>query len=179
MSKRTVSKMGEREAGKKEGKEGADGEERDVIVDTVARVMIPLSQMFALYVMIGTEGAGGGFQGGVIFAASLILLATVFGVKKGRDVLPEGENAILSSLGLYIYAGVGLLCMVLLWGTAEYLNYGAFPLPVEYALRRGYLITYAVEVGIGITVATVFASLFFDLAWREDVLGRDEGRRDL
>ena len=55
-------------------------------------------------------------------------------------------------------------------GAVEYLNYGGFPLPIEFALRRGYLVTYAVEVGIGITVATVFASLFFDLAWREDVI---------
>ena len=55
-------------------------------------------------------------------------------------------------------------------GAVEYLNYGGFPLPAEFALRRGYLVTYAIEVGIGITVATVFASLFFDLAWREDVI---------
>ena len=159
------------EIGTGEWKEKERGkEERDVIVDTVARVMIPLAQLFALYVMIGTEGAGGGFQGGVIFAATLILFGTVFGVKRGREALPEGINAILNSLGLYIYAGVGILCIILTMGAVEYLNYGGFPLPVEFALRRGYLVTYAVEVGIGITVATVFASLFFDLAWREDVI---------
>jgi len=151
-------------------KEKERGEERDVIVDTVARVMIPLAQLFALYVMIGTEGAGGGFQGGVIFAATLILFGTVFGVKRGREALPEGANAILNSLGLWIYAGVGILCIILTMGVVEYLNYGGFPLPTEFALRRGYLVTYAIEVGIGITVATVFASLFFDLAWREDVI---------
>ena len=158
------------EEGWKEKEKEREREERDVIVDTVARVMIPLAQLFALYVMIGTEGAGGGFQGGVIFAATLILFSTVFGVKRGREALPEGANAILNSLGLWIYAGIGILCIILTMGIAEYLNYGGFPLPAEFALRRGYLVTYAIEVGIGITVATVFASLFFDLAWREDVI---------
>ena len=51
-----------------------DREERNVIVETVSRVMIPFIQLFALYVIIhGASGPGGGFQGGVIFAASIIL----------------------------------------------------------------------------------------------------------
>ena len=45
----------------------------NTIVDGVARVIVPFIQIFALYVIIhGHYGPGGGFQGGVILAASLL-----------------------------------------------------------------------------------------------------------
>ena len=143
---------------------------RDVIVTTIARLMVPFIQMYALYVMVGTEGAGGGFQGGVVFAASFVLFVTAFGITKGRGRLPESWNAALSSLGLYFYAGIGLLCIILSLFGAQYLNYGALPLwtIIGRPATRGLSITFVVEVGIAITVMAVFASIFFDLAWKEE-----------
>ncbi|MHC1636277.1 MAG: MnhB domain-containing protein [Candidatus Methanospirareceae archaeon] len=141
--------------------------EEDVIVKTISRIMIPFIQLFALYVMIGTEGAGGGFQGGVIFASSCILFVVAFGIKRSRGAISERWSTILSSFGLFIYAGIGILCILLSLGVAEYLNYGALPIPIDVAYLRGYIISFGIEVGIGITVAMVFTSLFFDLAWKE------------
>ena len=152
--------------GKEHGQE--QKHKRDVIVTTIARLMIPFIQMYALYVMVGTEGAGGGFQGGVVFAASFVLFVTAFGITKGRGRFPESWNAALSSLGLYFYAGIGLLCIILSLFGAQYLNYGALPLweIIGRPETRGLMITFVVEVGIAITVMAVFTSIFFDLAWK-------------
>ncbi len=145
----------------------------DVIINTIARLMVPFIQMYALYVMVGTEGAGGGFQGGVVFAASFVLFVTAFGITKGRSRLPESWNTALSSLGLYLYAGIGILCIILSLGIANYLNYGALPLAklTGIAMTRGLVISFVVEVGIALTVMAIFASIFFDLAWKSE----DEG----
>lgn len=154
--------------GKEHGQEQKQKHKRDVIVTTIARLMIPFIQMYALYVMVGTEGAGGGFQGGVVFAASFVLFVTAFGITRGRRRLPESWNAALSSLGLYFYAGIGLLCIILSLFSAQYLNYGALPLweIIGRPETRGLMITFVVEVGIAITVMAVFTSIFFDLAWK-------------
>ncbi len=149
------------------GKKGKIWEE-NVIIETITRLMVPFIQIYALYVMVGTEGAGGGFQGGVVFAASIVLFTVTFGISKGRKRLPESWNAALNSLGLYLYAGVGLLCIVLSLGAAQYLNYAALPLSqiMSPAHTRALMISDVVEVGIGLTVMSIFASIFFDLAWK-------------
>jgi multicomponent Na+:H+ antiporter subunit B len=153
------------------------GREEDVIVETVSRLMVPFIQLFALYVIIhGAGGPGGGFQGGVIFGASFVLLVIAFGIVKAGDRFPEAINTAFFSLGVYIYAGVGLLCIILSLGAAQYLNYGFLPLPVHFEERRALGVDL-VEVGIGITVMAVITSIFFNLVWKresEEVEGEEE-----
>jgi multicomponent Na+:H+ antiporter subunit B len=142
-------------------------EGRDVIIEVIASLMIPLIQLFALYVIIhGALGAGGGFQGGVILASSFILYVIAFGITGARKRLPESWNTGLQSLGVYIYAGVGLVCILVSLGLVQFLNYWALPLPVAYEMRRAMGMDF-VEIGIGITVMATMTSLFFDLAWKE------------
>ena len=152
----------------------------NVIIRTTSRLMVPFIQLYALYVMVGTEGAGGGFQGGAIFAASFILFVTAFGITKGRAKLPESWNASLNSLGVYLYAGIGLLCVILSYGTAHYLNYAALPLSevIGQAQTRSLMIGDVVEVGIGLTVMSVFVSIFFDLAWKGHDSGEEQEAQD-
>ena len=51
-----------------------------IIVQTVSRVLIPLVQLYAVYILFfGQFSPGGGFAAGVIFGASLILAVLVFG----------------------------------------------------------------------------------------------------
>ncbi len=153
------------------------GREEDVIVETVSRLMVPFIQLFALYVIIhGAGGPGGGFQGGVIFGASFVLLVIAFGIVKAGNRFPEAVNTAFFSLGVYIYAGVGLLCIILSLGAAQYLNYGFLPLPVHFEERRALGVDL-VEVGIGITVMAVITSIFFNLVWKresEEVEGEEE-----
>ena len=51
------------------------------IVRTLGRIVIPIAQLFGFYVLIfGQHGPGGGFVGGVVLAASMILAILIFGV---------------------------------------------------------------------------------------------------
>ena len=141
--------------------------ERNVVVDTVARLMIPFIQLFALYVIIhGTGGPGGGFQGGVVFASAFILYTVAFNLAGVKERFPESANTIFSSLGLYIYAGIGLLAIIFSLGAAQYLNYGFIPFTSHFEENRALGMDF-VEIGIGITVMAITASIFFDLAQKD------------
>jgi len=144
---------------------------RDIIIETTAKAMVPLILLFGMYVMVGTEGTGGGFQGGTILAAGFILYVTAFGTVKGRERMPESWNAFFKSFGLYLYNGAGQIAIIFSLGAAQFLNYSAvWPLEkiVGIAVTRGYLVAFMVSVGIGVTVMAAFVSQFFDLAWKEE-----------
>jgi multicomponent Na+:H+ antiporter subunit B len=143
-------------------------EERSVIVETVSRVMIPFIQLFALYVIIhGASGPGGGFQGGVIFASSIILYALIYSLSRGKRQFPPGSQITLATIGLSIYAGIGLLCLIFGKGRAHYLNYGFLPFTGHFESNRA-LAMEIVEIGIGLAVMAMIVSIFFDLAGRGD-----------
>ena len=148
------------------------GYKRDVVIEVTASLMVPLILLFGLYVMMGTGGTGGGFQGGTILATGFILYITVFGVAKGREKMPESVNAFFKSFGLFLYNGAGWLCILFSLATAQWLNMPAFWPVTEFtgvAGARSFLIAYMVCVGIGLTVKAAFVSQYFDLAWKEDV----------
>lgn len=149
---------------------------RDVVIETIARLMIPFIQLFALYVIIhGAGGPGGGFQGGVIFASSFVLYLVVFGLAAAGKRFPERANNLLMSTGVYLYAGVGLLCILVTLGAAQYLNYGVIPLTHMFEENRA-LGMDLVEIGIGTTVAAVITEIFFNLVWkREEEEPKEEG----
>jgi len=137
--------------------------------------MIPFIQLFSLYVIIhGTSGPGGGFQGGVVFGASFILYIIAFNLIRGKKRLPESVNTVFSSLGLYIYAGLGFLCIIFSFGVAQYLNYGFLPFTDHFEKNRAVGMDL-VEIGIGIMVMGIIASIFFDLAGTEE--DREEGEK--
>ena len=137
------------------------GIQESIIIRTVVRIMVPFIALFALYVIIhGASGPGGGFQGGVIFGAAIILYAMIYGIEDGKKIMSDKLNRILSSTGLVLYAGTGLLCLVF---GGKFLQYSAVPLfpnPAETAA----ILMDVVEVGIGITVLAVMISLFFDIS---------------
>lgn len=127
-----------------------------IIVTTLTRLLTPFIQLFGLYVIIhGHTSPGGGFQGGVILGAGFILVAISFGISEAKRRFSEGLTAVLSSAGVFIFAGVGLLCLFL---GANYLDYGVLPATEPRSL--GML---AVEIGIGMTVMAVMISIFRDL----------------
>ena len=74
---------------KKKYQETADHNDRiyepknDVILQTVARVLVPFIEIFGIYVILcGHLGPGGGFSGGAICGAGLILYLNAFGFVK-------------------------------------------------------------------------------------------------
>jgi multicomponent Na+:H+ antiporter subunit B len=134
----------------------------DVIVRTVSKFMIPLIQLYGLYVIMhGEGGPGGGFQGGVILGASIILYVILFGIEEAKKKISSKTLYILMSLGVLIYAGIGLFCIL---SGGNYLEYDI--LPIGSAHKASELGIIGVEIGIGITVFGVMCSIFIDTAER-------------
>ncbi|MHC1593048.1 MAG: Na(+)/H(+) antiporter subunit B [Methermicoccaceae archaeon] len=135
----------------------------DIIIRVGGYLMVPFIFMWALYVLIhGALGPGGGFQAGVIMAAAFIFHATVFGLNATKKVLPVKPLTMIGSIGLLIYAGIGL--SALFFG-GNYLEYGVIPFSEHAELCNEYGIEI-VEIGIGLTVMAIMTSIFYDLALR-------------
>lgn len=135
----------------------------DVIVKTLSRLLIPFMQIYALYVIAhGHYSPGGGFQGGVILAASLILLVITYGLDNTLRRMNEKLNVIMCSGGVFIYAGIGVLCLIL---GGNFLDYAKLSpvLGVGIAQARSLGIL-GVEVGVGMAVMAVMVSIFLDVA---------------
>ena len=134
-----------------------------LIIKTTSRLLVPFIQLFALYVIAhGHHSPGGGFQGGVILGASMILYAVAFDLRSAIQRMGERLTAFLCSLGIFIYAGTGVLCMLF---KSNYLDYGALArilggVPAS-ARSHGILM---VEIGVGIAVMAVMVSLYYNLA---------------
>jgi multicomponent Na+:H+ antiporter subunit B len=132
-----------------------------VILRVVAKMMMPLILMFALYVQFhGDYGPGGGFQAGVIFAAGVILYTMLFGLSNAEQVFKRVVIEKLTALGVLIYAGVGIVTMVLGY---NFLDYNALAHDPVHGQHYGILL---VELGVGITVAAVMMNMFFKFTWR-------------
>ena len=135
----------------------------DLIVKSTCRRIIPFIQIFALYVIAhGHHSPGGGFQGGVILGASLILFAIAFDLRSAINRISERVVVFLCTIGVMIYAGTGALCM--LYG-ANFLDYGALSklMVVDPVTARSHGIL-VVEIGVGIAVMAVMVILYHNLA---------------
>ena len=132
----------------------------EVIVRVGAKVLAPFIITFGLYVHFhGDYSPGGGFQAGVILAAAIALLALVYGLDAVQQVLPPRFVRACAALGVMIYAGVGVVTMVL---GHNYLGYDALG---EGHSGQHYGIL-AVELGVLVTVFGVMVSVFYLFAGR-------------
>jgi multicomponent Na+:H+ antiporter subunit B len=131
---------------------------------TMAKMLIPPVQLYGLYVIAhGENGPGGGFQGGVILGASLILYVLVYGLEAGKKRISRGTRDFLLPCGALIYVGIGVACLL---AGGNFLEYSALPLGnPKHATHLGIL---GVEIGIGITVAAVMITLFFETARQDE-----------
>jgi multicomponent Na+:H+ antiporter subunit B len=127
-----------------------------VLVRVMAQLLIPFILLFGFYVIVhGELGPGGGFQGGVILASGVVLYRLVFGEAAARRLLGTRHSDTLMSIGVLVYAGVGVATLLL---GGAYLEYGVFNRadpPAGQALG-----IFLVELGVGITVSAVMVTLF-------------------
>jgi len=134
-----------------------------VIIQSISRYLTPLILLFGLYVIAhGHYSPGGGFQGGCILGASFILIMIAYDIDAVKKMMSEKMNTVLTGVGVLIYAGIGLLCLLL---GANYLDYGILHkiLPVDPIKARA-LGTFGIEIGVGLTVMAVMVSIFLNLA---------------
>lgn len=133
------------------------------VLQVMAILLIPFIILFALYVQFhGDFGPGGGFQAGVIFAAAIILYTLTFGLDDAMALIPVSVIRILAAVGVLIYGGVGVVSML---RGGNFLDYGVLAQDPVHGQHYGILI---IELGVGITVATVMMAIFFAFASRAE-----------
>ena len=128
---------------------------RASILRVVSKLLIPPIMVFALYVQFhGDFGPGGGFQAGVIFAAAFILYALIFGVDNARKVAPAWLTRTLLASGLLLYAGVGVVAMML---CGDFLDYSMLAQDQHAGQHLGITL---IEFGVGTTVSGAMITIF-------------------
>jgi multicomponent Na+:H+ antiporter subunit B len=137
----------------------------DLIIKTICRLLIPFIQIFALYVIcFGHYSPGGGFQGGVILGASIILYALSTDLRSELQRIREKTDALLAAAGVFIYAGCGALCLLLGFNFLDYEGLTRI-LSVGPVMARSHGI-FIVEVGVGIAVMATMIWIYSVLASR-------------
>jgi len=148
----------------------------DIIIRTISRMLIPFIQLYGLYVIMhGHYSPGGGFQGGVILGASLILLLITYGYQDARSRVPEKLLTVFSGVGVFIYAGTGFLCLVLMGNFLDY-SMLAKILHTDAAHARSLGIL-SVEIGVGMAVMAVMVSIFLDISTGGVLPGEEEEKQ--
>ena len=148
--------------------------EHHIVLRVVAKMLIPIILLFALYVQFhGDYGPGGGFQAGVIFGSGFILYALIFGLQTTKRVLPAEVVHTMTGLGVLLFAGVGVFGMIRGGNFLEYSVLAANPVTGQHL---GIIL---IELGVGITVAFVMVSLFYSFAgYRQQELEQDTAQEN-
>ena len=132
---------------------------RNPIIRETSHLLIPAIFLFALYVQFhGDYGPGGGFQAGVIFASAIILYSLLHGIKKAEKVISLNVAKTFAAIGLLLYAGIGV--EGILFG-GNFLDYNVLADDPVHGQHWGILL---IELGVGITVASVMISIFYAFA---------------
>jgi multicomponent Na+:H+ antiporter subunit B len=130
-----------------------------VVVVTFVRILAPLAQTFALYVLVhGHDSPGGGFQAGVVFGASHLMLRLALGPGAPDERLDETRWLALAAAGVLLYVAVGAAG----FGAGAFLDYAA--LPAADPVRARWVGILLIETGVGVAVAATLVVIFRRLA---------------
>lgn len=136
-----------------------------VIVDIVSKAVAPFIQIFALYIIThGHYSPGGGFQGGALFAASLLLLRLTIGRECSEGIFPIALGTPISSLGVFLFGIIGAFALI---GGGLYLDYAALPWQDLSPPDRRSLGILLVEIGVGLGVTGTLVAIFDDLVGKQ------------
>jgi multicomponent Na+:H+ antiporter subunit B len=134
---------------------------REAIPRVVTKLLFPFLLLFALYVQFhGELGAGGGFQAGVIVAATIILFGLIFGLRAAHLVAPPRLVEVMIPLGVFIYGGVGIAGLL---AGGNYLDYFVLDHDSVHGQERGI---FWVEVGVLVTVSSTMLAFYYAFAGR-------------
>lgn len=138
--------------------------EDNPITTLISSIVAPFILLFGMYIIVhGHYSPGGGFQGGTMLAASVILIRLVLGSEIGQLQFNSTWGTPLGSLGVLIYFSTGLAA-VFFGGT--FLNYHFLPVAQEAFMKRSFGILF-VEIGIGLAVMAILIAIYDDLLGEE------------
>jgi multicomponent Na+:H+ antiporter subunit B len=133
----------------------------DTILRVATKLILPLMLVFALYVQFhGDYGPGGGFQAGVIAAATIIIYSLIYGLPAALRIVPPASVETMVPLGVLVYAAVGIV------GTltgGNFLYYSELAHDQIHGQEWG---VFLVEAGVFITVFSTMLAIFYAFAGR-------------
>ncbi len=136
----------------------------DRLLYTIVKLMLPVIVVYGIFIILhGHVTPGGGFSGGAILGAALILYGLTFGQDASLKLFPESVSKRLESGGVLVYIGIGLIGLVL--GGAFLTNAGVFPLGDPGNILSGGMIPLlmiAIGIKVGSTMMTLFNALLED-----------------
>ncbi len=148
----------------KDSVKGDHGDHNRIIIGTTCRLLIPVIQLFALYVVAhGHHSPGGGFQGGVILGSSFILFAMCTDLESALKRFSERSYMKLACVGILIYSGFGLLCLLL---NRNFLDYSILQKIFHSAdpqMARSHSML-GVEIGVAFTVTAIMFAIYANLS---------------
>ncbi len=141
-------------------------EERDMITIMTCRLVVPVLQLFALYVVAhGHHSPGGGFQGGVMLGASFILIGLTSGLPEALKRMSEKRAVFLAGLGVLIYAGTGLICQFMGKNFLDYHILHKILPATDVVMARSHAMLI-VEIGVAFTVMAIMFIIYAVLSSR-------------
>jgi len=131
----------------------------DLFVKVTTKMILPFIQIYGIYVIIhGHLSPGGGFSGGAIFAASIVLYTLAYGLHKGQKRMPHSISSKVETGGILFYIGIGFVGI--LAGYPFLTNKAAgFPMGELGKVMSAGLIPM-VTVAIGLKVMSTIVTLF-------------------
>ena len=134
---------------------------QSIIVQSICSILIPFIQLFGLYVIFhGHYGPGGGFQGGVLLAVSIILQRLYLGEQASHRKFPPNLATALAAVGMLIFVLAGIVAMLT---GGSFLDYAYLPIPWIAGAELRSLGILIVEVGIGLAVFGTLVLIFDSL----------------
>ncbi len=130
-----------------ESKDSSTGAPRDAIFSVVSRLVLPCVLVFGLCVLFnGHISPGGGFSGGSILGAALILFALAFGAEAVQCFFTRRVFNIVRITGLMIYA--------LMFGVYIFLGANR----IESELSR--YIVLVIDIAVGLVVMSTMYGFY-------------------
>ena len=134
-----------------------------LVVTQTARAIVPFVLTYGIFTMLhGTKSVGGGFQGGVVVAAGVLILAFAFDVGQIQAALDQRLLVRTAAGGIGLFAVVATVSFALGGTFLDTTVYATLSIPdaAVYAVEL-------IEIGIGLTVASVIVTMFLTIARAE------------
>lgn len=138
------------------------------IVKVMVRFVIPFIVLFSAYVIIHAEiSPGGGFQGGAIIGASMIIFTAIFGLQEASRRMPQGLRVPLEGSAIMTFFVLGVLGIV---GGGTFLTYAWPRVSTSIQPALANWLSVIVEIAIGLGVGFALISILFAMMREEDEL---------
>ena len=126
-----------------------------VIKETIARIMLPFLLLYSIYIVThGHITPGGGFQGGVLIASTIILVCVVYGLQKAEHIIKEETSHRIEAV-----AGILLAFLVVF---ELFIRNSLLATESLFHLWSGGEIIFLNITG-GVMVATAFLIIFYSM----------------